>query len=524
MDGPGRADRRQVRRLAEGRARDRDQHGPLCGARVGDAGDRADVAGEAAGRSRRRALARRRPQPRPRRPPAQPEDDAADRGVGDRLRRVRLLRAGLPEPRPDDDAAPADRPAAGDRPPAERLAGAGGAARGARLRGARHLRRRRQLPARLPGRDRHRARWSRNCAPSATPTAPSALALATAKRWGDGRVGLAGGAAGRRRRRRGGPAKGGRCPGRRTRQLPATTREGAAAVYVPSCTNRIFGGGPVEALVAVSARAGLPVWIPADVAGSCCGLPWSSKGLRRRPPPQGERAGRAALGVERRGRAADRRRRRLLHRPDRRTGGGDAERGERRAPRGADDPRLGRLGPRPPAAGPRGDPQARRGGDPPDLRDPPPRPRPPPRRPRRGARRRRLRPADGDLLRLRRRPRHLPPRADRVAPPAPRRPSSPAATSTPTSRATAPARSACPAPPASDYESVINALERATRRAERAHRVGGPKLQSGFRLRPVDRACWRSPGRRCRAAAPGRWLRAPSRLSSSGLIRPRKAE
>ena len=81
--GAGRADRRQVRRLAQGRARDRDQHGPLCGARVGGAGDRADVAGEAAGRSRRRALPRRRPQPRPRRPPAQPEDDAADRGVGD---------------------------------------------------------------------------------------------------------------------------------------------------------------------------------------------------------------------------------------------------------------------------------------------------------------------------------------------------------------------------------------------------------------------------------------------------------
>ncbi|HEX2708413.1 MAG TPA: (Fe-S)-binding protein, partial [Solirubrobacterales bacterium] len=27
------------------------------------------------------------------------------------------------------------------------------------------------------------------------------------------------------------------------------------------------------------ARAGLPVWIPDDVAGSCCGLPWSSKGF-----------------------------------------------------------------------------------------------------------------------------------------------------------------------------------------------------------------------------------------------------
>ncbi|HYQ78878.1 MAG TPA: FAD-binding and (Fe-S)-binding domain-containing protein, partial [Solirubrobacterales bacterium] len=71
----------------------------------------------------------------------------------------------------------------------------------------------------------------------------------------------------------------------------------AAAVYVPSCTNRIFGSssaetvknppqeeflrsrGVVEALVTVSARAGMPVAIPEDVAGSCCGLPWSSKGF-----------------------------------------------------------------------------------------------------------------------------------------------------------------------------------------------------------------------------------------------------
>jgi D-lactate dehydrogenase len=103
------------------------------------------------------------------------------------------------------------------------------------------------------------------------------LALATAKRWSAvesaSRAGLRVGAGAARRTRKGaalpGAAKG----------LPATTREGAAAVYVPSCTNRIFGGGPVEALVAVSARAGLPVWIPGDVAGSCCGLPWSSKGF-----------------------------------------------------------------------------------------------------------------------------------------------------------------------------------------------------------------------------------------------------
>jgi D-lactate dehydrogenase len=59
-----------------------------------------------------------------------------------------------------------------------------------------------------------------------------------------------------------------------------TLHEGAAAVYIPSCTSRIFGGSPVEALVEVSRRAGLPVWIPEDADGACCGLPWSSKGFR----------------------------------------------------------------------------------------------------------------------------------------------------------------------------------------------------------------------------------------------------
>jgi D-lactate dehydrogenase len=71
-------------------------------------------------------------------------------------------------------------------------------------------------------------------------------------------------------------------------RLPTTSREGAAAVYVPSCVNRIFGlsraqgnGSAMtqpEALVAVSARAGLPVWIPPNVSGHCCAVPWSSKG------------------------------------------------------------------------------------------------------------------------------------------------------------------------------------------------------------------------------------------------------
>jgi D-lactate dehydrogenase len=69
-------------------------------------------------------------------------------------------------------------------------------------------------------------------------------------------------------------------------RLPATTREGAAAVYYPACINRIFGtpstngSGPAvtDALVAVSARAGMPVWIPDDIAGTCCANVWTSKG------------------------------------------------------------------------------------------------------------------------------------------------------------------------------------------------------------------------------------------------------
>jgi D-lactate dehydrogenase len=122
------------------------------------------------------------------------------------------------------------------------------------------------------------------------------MALATAKRWGTvegaSRAGLRLGPLARRTKR------GKALPPPAARKLPSTIHPGAAAVYVPSCTNRIFGSpavdGPqpplyggesarrpwvVEALVEVSARAGLPVWIPDDVIGSCCGLPWSSKGF-----------------------------------------------------------------------------------------------------------------------------------------------------------------------------------------------------------------------------------------------------
>jgi D-lactate dehydrogenase len=70
-------------------------------------------------------------------------------------------------------------------------------------------------------------------------------------------------------------------------RLPFTVPEGAAAVYMPACINRILGNPAgaeahpslPDALVAISRRAGLPLWIPDDVTGYCCGTPWSSKGF-----------------------------------------------------------------------------------------------------------------------------------------------------------------------------------------------------------------------------------------------------
>ncbi|MFD4716079.1 FAD-binding and (Fe-S)-binding domain-containing protein [Streptomyces sp. NPDC058430] len=71
-------------------------------------------------------------------------------------------------------------------------------------------------------------------------------------------------------------------PAAAARKLPRTARVGAAAVYYPACVNRIFGTpGDVslaQAMIAVSARAGRSVWIPDDVAGTCCATIWHSKG------------------------------------------------------------------------------------------------------------------------------------------------------------------------------------------------------------------------------------------------------
>ncbi|MFB7652695.1 MULTISPECIES: FAD-binding and (Fe-S)-binding domain-containing protein [unclassified Streptomyces] len=74
-------------------------------------------------------------------------------------------------------------------------------------------------------------------------------------------------------------------PGAATRAVPRTAKADARAVYYPACVNRIFGGPESDdtpslqqAVVDVSARAGKPVWIPDDVAGTCCSTIWHSKG------------------------------------------------------------------------------------------------------------------------------------------------------------------------------------------------------------------------------------------------------
>ncbi len=67
---------------------------------------------------------------------------------------------------------------------------------------------------------------------------------------------------------------------------PRTIRKSAHAVYFPSCISRVMGHLPgepselsmMQAFTEVAGRAGKPVYIPDGVAGTCCGVPWSSKG------------------------------------------------------------------------------------------------------------------------------------------------------------------------------------------------------------------------------------------------------
>ena len=165
----------QVRRLAEGRARHRASTWPPTSSASG-----APQATEMMWRVKQLAdpdgilAPGRRAHARPGRAPAQPQVRARDRGGRHAVHRVRLLRAGLPEPRPDDDPAPADRAAPRDGAPAARLAGAGGAARAVRVRRAS-----RRAPRTAPAASRApsastRGRSSRSCGRASTPSAPSA--------------------------------------------------------------------------------------------------------------------------------------------------------------------------------------------------------------------------------------------------------------------------------------------------------------------------------------------------------------
>jgi D-lactate dehydrogenase len=69
--------------------------------------------------------------------------------------------------------------------------------------------------------------------------------------------------------------------------IPRSNRFAAKAVYFPACISRAMGRLPgeasemslMQATVELAARAGVPVWIPEDVAGNCCGTPYSSKGF-----------------------------------------------------------------------------------------------------------------------------------------------------------------------------------------------------------------------------------------------------
>ncbi|MFI8911236.1 FAD-binding and (Fe-S)-binding domain-containing protein [Streptomyces sp. NPDC053513] len=140
--------------------------------------------------------------------------------------------------------------------------------------------------------ERHSAREERIAALAArnfrAVEASARLAVAAADRIGDRVLGSLTGLARRAVRPDLVPEWLPEIPGAAARRLPRTHRPAAVAVYYPACVNRVFGGpegerGPSlpEAVVAVSARAGRPVWIPDDVAGTCCATIWHSKGYER---------------------------------------------------------------------------------------------------------------------------------------------------------------------------------------------------------------------------------------------------
>ena len=196
--------------------------------------------------------------------------------------------------------AAANRAAPRDGAPAGRVAGAARAARRVRVRRARDVRRGRHVHARVPARNRHRQ--AREGAARARSTAARGAVRADARRGAGrrcergARAGLRVGAplrgatraaAGGGQPRAGARLAGRTCRARRRRAARPRAREGAAAVYLPACVNRIFGHARGAERTSACRRrwsrsrqrAGLPVWIPPDVAGHCCGDALELEGL-----------------------------------------------------------------------------------------------------------------------------------------------------------------------------------------------------------------------------------------------------
>ena len=229
----------------------------------------------------------------------------------DHLRRVRLLRAGLPEPRPDDDAAPADRPAPRDGAPAGGLAGAA-----RRCSASTSTTRSRPAPPTAPARSPARsgstpASSSRSCARAQHAEREERVALRLAKRWapveraaraglraGDAPAGSASAAMrGASRAARAGGQRASSCPSGRRHAAARRRRaagDRAARARRPSTCPRASTGSSAARATAPAARApSLPEALvavsraPACRSGSrptspghCCATPWTLEGLR----------------------------------------------------------------------------------------------------------------------------------------------------------------------------------------------------------------------------------------------------
>lgn len=69
--------------------------------------------------------------------------------------------------------------------------------------------------------------------------------------------------------------------------LPTRPRRDAEAVYFPTCISRTMGALPgeaqetsgMQALLNIAERAGVRLYVPEDIQGNCCGVPFSSKGF-----------------------------------------------------------------------------------------------------------------------------------------------------------------------------------------------------------------------------------------------------